>query len=111
MVAWPQRSTSCVGVKNRTCRSASVDDETKAVSLTASSRAIARHCSAESPSASGSTPAALPESGSVVKASTRAIRRVGMRRQSNYRVKRIVWLLLRESDHVLAAEADLFDCS
>jgi hypothetical protein len=59
-------------VKYRTCRSALGWSVRNAVSLTASSRAIACIWSSLNPSASGTTPAALPVSGSSVNASTSA---------------------------------------
>ena len=72
MVAWPQTGTSLAGVKKRTCTSYSpgFPGKRNAVSELFSSRAMRRISSSVRPRASSTTPAGLPESFSLVKAST-----------------------------------------
>ncbi len=79
MVACPQRSTSCVGVKYRIWRSAVADEVMNAVSLAPNSVAIACNCRSLRPFASGTTPAAFPRSGVSVNASTSRARRCCIR--------------------------------
>ena len=70
IVACPQRSTSVLGVKKRTLKSALSDGVTKAVSLRFISRATFCICPSSSPSAAVTTPAGLPPNGTSVNAST-----------------------------------------